>query len=138
VNGEVYDNQWAHRVGLRVEDLWDLYWDLGWGLPRIAKRLGMAPNTVRALMLENGIQTRNALTRWYRPKPWHTGPLEREEEQDPTDPAGYWGCSLSSRAGVGCLLCEERLPQGCQLNCRECPRELVARCPCARNRTRGT
>ena len=128
MNGEVYDSYWAHTVGLRAEDLWDLYWDLGWGLPRIAQKLGVAPNTVRALMLENGIQTRKDLTRWYQPKPWQANLLE-SEERDPADPAGYWGCAKTSRAGVGCLLCGERPPEGCELNCQECPPRAYCRVP---------
>jgi len=122
------------RLGLRADDLWDMYWDLGWGLLTIARRLGVAPNTVRSIMLKNGIHTRRELIRWHHIEPWEAP----EAELDPTDPAGYWLCAKSSRAGFACLLCQEEVPADCVLNCRECPPQVIALCPCAGNSRRDS
>jgi len=120
-------------AGLRVEDLRDLYWDMGWGLPRIAQKLGVAPNTVRRLMLRAGIDTRHDLNRWYRPRPWHLAVGLPTQEPDPQDPVGYWACTKSSRAGVGCLFCQEEVSSECQLDCSACPPSRILRCPCFRH-----
>lgn len=119
--------------GLRSDDLWDLYWDLGWGLPRIAQYLGVGPSTVRRLMLEAGIGTRHKLTRWYQPRPWYREMRAPQEEPDPADPAGFWGCTKSTRAGVGCLLCQEEMPKACGLDCHACPPDVLLGCPCFRH-----
>lgn len=120
----------------RPEDLIDFYWDLGWGMPRIARLLGVTPNTIRRFMLKAGIETRHTLNRWYNVTLWCTRKEFTEESRDPSDPAGYWGCRTSSRAGIGCLFCQARPPMICEGNCACCPPEVIANCSCAKYGTR--
>ena len=117
------------RLDIRPEDIWDLHHDLGWGTSRIARYLGLSRGGLRRVMREHGIPIRS---RRERRTPWSLA-VARGEISHPEDPASFWLCRRSSRAGIGCLLCpaKDQLPEECNEDCANCPPERAWRCPCA-------
>ena len=117
-----------------VEDLRDFYWDLNWGLVRMARYFGVAPGTVRRVMIRAEIPTRPwPGARWKPRKPW-----THKRGKDGTDPAQFWACADSGTRGVGCILCGVEVPEACGEDCAVCPGEISAMCQCAQQRVADT